>query len=164
MSVFQRFLYYHLQSICWYLEGWGPFFNVIQVRLEHIQKIWSISVLGFNYASASNFNGNLTKPPLMLGHGWVITSHTFRLIWLPIHSIKPVLIKLVSLKETLWTLWTPIQCNRCISERIHHGLNTSALTQHWSHFASDILKLIFLFEDCFILINISLQLFLICQQ
>ena len=30
-----------------------------------------------------NFNGSLAKLPLKLGHGWVITSHTF--IWMSLH-------------------------------------------------------------------------------
>ena len=33
----------------------------------------------------SNFNGGLAKPPLKLGHGWVITSHRNYCVWLLIH-------------------------------------------------------------------------------
>ena len=37
-----------------------------------------------------NFNGGLTKPPLKLGHGWVITSQMNQLVWLLIYALISV--------------------------------------------------------------------------
>ena len=33
-----------------------------------------------------NFNGSLSMPPLKWAHAWVIISHTFAWIWLPVHA------------------------------------------------------------------------------
>ena len=38
----------------------------------------------------SHFNGGLAKPPLQLGHGWIIISHIKKIMWLLILALIPV--------------------------------------------------------------------------
>ena len=52
----------------------------------------------WNYSSMPNFNGGLTAPPLELGHGWVITSHSKKTIDVIINP-RPTLSRSLSSKE-----------------------------------------------------------------
>ena len=63
------------------------------------------------------FNGDLAKPPLKFGYGWVITSHRFMLMSSHIHVTSVVL--LYQSSAHTWTTPRPFQCRiKAISQEI----------------------------------------------
>ena len=53
-----------------------------------------------------NISGDFTKPPLRLGHGWIITFHWFRGMYLLIHCLLSMMVWLISVNRICPCPWT----------------------------------------------------------
>ena len=53
----------------------GPLLLTNTGQISITLRVWISNYINTITHSRHNFNGGLDKPPLKLGHGWVMTSH-----------------------------------------------------------------------------------------
>ena len=97
-------------SLSWLSLSWWPRvlppkrFRGIWQKVSIMTSCYRITFLVTDVITDAwlNINGGLTKPPLELGHAWIITSHINLQIWLLIHAIQ------VNMCWAWRDLWTPL--------------------------------------------------------